>query len=207
MALGSNLVKLGSRLPAALAPKRDPRAAWKWALGVLAVANVAAFFTLVRPPGGNLADLGVQLDGLRKGVVRQRDELKRAQDLVLRMRMARAEQDKFISDYFMDRQTASSTILTEIGKSAKEAQLSPREHSFTIEPVEGSDNISMMTISANYEGSYADLVRFVNLMDRSRRFLIIDSISAAPMQEKGRLAARFKMNTFVREMAREGAPQ
>lgn len=199
MALSSSLAKLGTRLPVAIGAKRDPRAAWKWVLGGLAIANVAAFFILVKPPGGSVSDLQIQLDALRKQVVQQGNELKRAQDLAAKMRTARGEQDKFIAGYFMDRQTASSTILTEIGRAAKEAQLSPKEHSFTIEPVDGSENIGMMTISANYEGTYGDLVRFVNLMDRSKRFLIIDSISAAPMQEKGRLAARFKMNTFVRE--------
>ncbi len=200
MVLSSSLAKLGSRLPAALGARKDPRAVWKWVLGGLALANVVAFFTLVKPPGGSVVDLQAQIDTLRKQVVQQRNELKRAQDLAARVGTARDQQDRFIGDYFMDRQTASSTILNEIGRSAKEAQLSPKEHSFSIEPVDGSESISMMTISANYEGSYGDLIRFVNLMDRSKRFLIIDSISAAPMQEKGRLAARFKVNTFVREV-------
>jgi len=68
--------------------------------------------------------------------------------------------------------------------------------------VEGTENLGMMTITANYEGTYADLVKFVNLIDRSKRFLIIDNIQAAPQQQGGKLVSRFKINAFVRETGR-----
>ncbi|MBM3735672.1 MAG: hypothetical protein FJW39_07780 [Acidobacteria bacterium] len=201
MPLSSSLVKIRGALPAA-GQKRDPRAMWKVVLGVLLVANIAAFFLLVRPPGGSLADLDAQLQSLRRQAVDQRQAVGKSKALLAKMEAARAEQVQFMDASFMDRQTTSSTILTEIGQAAKEAGLSPKEHSFLIEAVDGSDTISMMTITANYEGSYGNLIRFVNLVDRSRRFLIMDSIQAAPLQERGKLAARFKINTFVREAAR-----
>ncbi len=211
MALSSSLVKAAGKLrpSAAAGPKKDPRAVWKWVLGGLALANVAAFFLLVRPPGGSLTDLDTQLQALRKQAAGQQVEMRKTRDLVARIQTARSEQEKFLDTYFMDRRTTSSTILTEISRAAKEAGLKPKEHAFSIEPVDGSETIGMLTINANYEGSYGDLIRFVNLMDRSRRFLIIDTIQAAPMQEKGKLAARFKMATFVRESASivEGAGQ
>lgn len=187
------------RAPAGAA-KKDPRAAWKWVLGALAVANVAAFFLLVRPPGGTVSDLEDQLKSLRQQVAQQRLENNRAKLLVEKMGTATSEQEKFLQAYFMDRRTTSSTILAEIARAAREAGLKPKEHSFTFEGVDGSDTISMLTISASYEGEYGQLVRFVNEVDRSKRFLIIDSIQAAPMQEKNRLTARFKINTFVRDV-------
>ena len=181
--------------------KSDPRAPWKWALAALVVANLAAFFLLVKPFGGSASDLEEQLSGLRADVKREQAQLVRLRALVTKVEKARAEQEEFFKDYFMDRRTTASTILTEIGDNAKEAKLTVKEHSFQIEPVEGSETIGMMTITANYEGNYGDLVHFVNLIDQSDRFLIIDNIQATPLQAQGRLSSRFKINTFLREEA------
>lgn len=178
---------------------RDPRTRWKQALAALAVANLLVFFLLVRPIGGTATQLASQLEQARRQVRIRQAEVVNLRQLVAKMQKARAEQERFLNDYFMDRRSASSTILTELGEAATRAGLKPKEHSFVIDEVEGSDRLSMMTITANYEGSYGDLVRFVNLIDRSRRFLIIDNIQAAPQQQAGSLAARFKINTFVRE--------
>lgn len=168
---------------------------------LLALANVAVFFILVRPIGGTTEDLSEQLEQSRRQVRIRQTEVVRTRALVAQMEKLRAEQNGFVNNYFMDRRTASSTILTEIGAAASKAGLKPKEHSFVIDPVEGSDSLSMMTITANYEGSYGNLVDFVNQVDRSKRFLIIDNIQAAPQQQAGSLAARFRINTFVREAA------
>jgi type IV pilus assembly protein PilO len=42
-------------------------------------------------------------------------------------------------------------------------------------------------------------VHFVNRLDRSSRFLILDSLAAAPQQQGGILMITFKLNAFVRE--------
>jgi type IV pilus assembly protein PilO len=190
----------------AAAPRRDPRAPWEWALGALALANVLAFFLIYRPFGGSIEELETQLQDLRSRVRAEQGQLKLIRARSEKVEGARGEHEGFMREYFMDRRTTSSTILAEIDGAAKKAGLKARDHTFVIEPVEGSDDVSMMTINANYEGSYADLVQFVNLMDRSRRFLIIDSLQAAPLQQAGVLAARFRMNTFLQESRTGPAP-
>jgi hypothetical protein len=182
--------------------KADRFQVWKVVLGILAVANLAAFFLLVKPVGGSASDLEAQLGNLQLQIKRQQLSLRTSRDLVAKMEGARGEHDKFMQTYFMDRRTMSSTILSEIKDSAASAGLVAKEHSFGFEPVEGTENLGMMTITANYEGTYADLVKFVNLIDRSKRFLIIENIQAAPQQQGGKLVSRFKINAFVRETAR-----
>ncbi|MEZ5402882.1 MAG: hypothetical protein R2729_24610 [Bryobacteraceae bacterium] len=208
MRLGSKKKGQAGGAPAAAlpAPRRDPRAPWMWALGALAILNAAAFVFLYRPFGGSVADLEASLQSLRASTRAEQTQLHQARDLATKVDSARSEQNGFVRDYFMDRRTTSSTILAEIDTSAKKAGLKPREHTFVIEPVEGSDDLSMMTINANYEGSYADLIEFVNLVDRSRRFLIIDSLQAAPLQQAGTLSARFRMNTFIQDARSVPAP-
>jgi len=177
---------------------RDPRGVVKAVLGVLAGLNLVAAYFYFFPPGGSAAELDAALAQTRAQIQRGRASLEITKTNLKKVQSARQEQEKFVAGYFLNRRTASSTILSEIGGLAKKAGLTPREHSFTIDPVEGSDEFSMMTITGNYEGNYADLVEFVNAIDRSPRFLIIDSLTAQP-QQSGGLQARFKMNAFLRE--------
>ena len=79
-----------------------------------------------------------------------------------------------------------------------------------LDPIEGSDDLSMMTISINFEGSFAQLVKFVNLLDRSPRFLIIESMQVSP-QPKGDVlnanpqTARLRQRRFARSAMKTGA--
>ena len=60
----------------------------------------------------------------------------------------------------------------------------------------------MMQISANFEGMYPDLIHFINLLDKSDRLLIIESLNATPQQSGGRLNVMLKLDTFVRRTVR-----
>ena len=191
---------------AAPTTRPDPLRWWKIALGVLAVANVAAFFLLVKPVGGSAADLDARLADLQMQVKRQQLSLRTAREMTKKLDGARAEHEQFMATHFMDRRTMSSTILSEIKNSAATAGLVAKEHSFAFEAIEGADNLGLMTITANYEGDYAQLVKFVNLIDRSKLFLIIDNMQAAPQQQGGKLTARFKINAFVRDSPRNVTP-
>ena len=60
-----------------------------------------------------------------------------------------------------------------------------------------------MSISAAYEGNYTSLLKFVNLLDKSPRFLIIEGLTAAPQQSNAAdlLNVVIKLDTFVREQS------
>jgi hypothetical protein len=58
----------------------------------------------------------------------------------------------------------------------------------------------MLTITSNYRGQYDKLVKFLNQLDRSERFLIIESLGATPRAESNDLQFTLKIDTFVREL-------
>jgi hypothetical protein len=168
-------------------------------LGILLFANLLAAFAIFQPLGGSAEELDQQLGEIGNQLQREQQQLQRMRALVNKIEQARASGDSFLETYFMGRRTTSSTIGSELLKAAKDAGIKPKEHSFTFDPIEGSDTLSMMTIVGNYEGTYGDLLQFVNRLDKSARFLIIDTMSAAPLQGTGNLAISIKLNTFVRE--------
>lgn len=178
---------------------KDPRFVARAVIGVLLAANLIAAFAVFQPLGGSAEELDAEVTRLQTQLQQRQASLQSLRALVSKIEQARASGDEFLSRYFMDRRTLSSTIVGELATAAKEAGIRPKEHAFGFDPIEGSDTLSMVTITANYEGTYGDLLEFVNRLDKSPRFLILDTLTAAPQQGGTDLNVNIKLNTFVRE--------
>jgi hypothetical protein len=180
---------------------KDPRVLVRAGLAVLVLANVAAALMAFKPWGGSAEDLAREQEGLQSQLTSMHTRLDKTKALVAKAERARTEGDGFLAEYTTNRRTTFSTIFAELDHVAKEAGIEPRPVSYELDPVEGSDTLSQMNISAAYEGSYASLTKFVNLLDRSPRFLIIESLMAAPQQSNAGdlLSVSIKLDTFVRE--------
>lgn len=172
---------------------------WQIALLVFAVADIAAGWILLYPPGGSATELEQQLAALQAQTAAKRTLLTSTRQHVAAVEQGRNEGEQFLNQYFLARRTAYSTLLSELVAAADEAKIKPKEHAYSTEPIEGSDNLSMMSISANYEGTYANLMQFVHEIDRSPRLLIIEGLNAAPQATGGTLNISMKIDTFVRE--------
>jgi hypothetical protein len=172
---------------------------WRIALGVLLLATIGAAWIVMYPPGGSADELQQQLAALETQVAAKRTLLASTRQHVAAVEQGRTEGDKFLNEYFLARRTAYSTLLSELVDAADRAKIKPKEHAYATEPIEGSDSLSMMSISANYEGTYANLMRFVHELDRSPRLLIIEALNAAPEQSGGTLNISMKIDTFVRD--------
>jgi type IV pilus assembly protein PilO len=112
--------------------------------------------------------------------------------------VGRVEGDQFLDEYFLQTRSAYSALISELLAASAQANIQSKEHAYVTEPIEGSDSLSMMTITGNYEGTYADLMHFVNAIDRSQRLVVIESLNAAPQQGSPRLAFNMKLHAFVR---------
>ncbi len=177
---------------------KDPRLTARIVLGLLVAANLLAAGAVLRPWGGSPADLQRELAQLRRESQQREVAVKHLRTLFATVEKTRTDADHFVEKYFLDRQVAYSTVLAELDGLAAKSGVKAKDHSLSEEPIEGSDTLSMMNITGNYEGSYADLVEFVNAIDRSPRFLTIDRLQAAPVQSQGALNINLRINVFVR---------
>ncbi len=180
-------------------PPRTPTAVAQLELAIMLMADLVAAYFVWRPPGGSPAQLEQEIAELQAQLAQRRALLARTQVNVKKVELGRSEGDAFIQTYFLNERTAYSTILSELQAAEKEAKIKPKDHSFSAaEPIEGSDNLSMLTITANCEGAYANLIDLINRIDRSPRLLIIESLNATPQQGGAALAINLRLNAFVR---------
>lgn len=178
---------------------KEPRVLVRIALGLLLIANlVAAGYAF------NLFAPSPQV--LRERLLSAQSQLQVAQAKLTRSRMlaasitkGKSEGDTFLATYFTTRRSTFSTILTEIRETAASAGMKTEEGTIALDPIKGTGDLSMMTLSINFEGSFAQLVKFVNLIDRSPRFIIIESMQAAPQPKGDVVNANLKLHVFVKD--------
>jgi len=177
----------------------NPRSVIRLVLGLLAAANLVAGYFVLRPLGGSPQELRQQVVDMRTQIRQQQNVLERTRLLAGKIELGRGEGDKFMTRFFLPRRTAYSTVMAELTDLATQAKITPKESANAIEPIDGSDVLEMMQITANYEATYGDLVRFVNMIDKSGRLLVMESPNATPQQGGGKLNVMIKLDTFVVE--------
>lgn len=179
---------------------QDPRVVMRAIIGVLLAANLATAVIAFKPFGGSAEDLRRQQAALSSQLGEAQTQLANSKQLVEKIQKARSEEDKFVNGYFTDTRTTGAQILTELTKTAKDAGIKPGTWTFSLEQLEGSDTLQELSTSMGFEGSYANFTKFINLLDKSPNFIIIENMQAAAPQQQGgqALNVTLKIDTFVR---------
>jgi len=186
---------------------RDPRIVVRGVLGVLLLANLVAAMVAFKPFGGGVDDLRRDRNILRNQVAQLQLQAAKSRKLVEKISTARSQGDQFLAKYFTERRVLTSTIQGELVQIAKEAGIIYQPTTWSQEAIEGSDTLEMWTINAGCQGTYAQLAKFVNMVDKSPHFLIIESMVAAPQQTGQILNVTIKVDTFVKEQGLGGSPE
>src|ERR1035437_1629209 len=186
---------------------KDPRVAVRAVLGVLLLANLVTAVIAFKPFGGGADDLRRDRNILRQQLAQLKIQVAKNRKLVEKIDTARTQGDQFLAKYFTQRRVVTSTIQGELVQIAKEAGVTYQPTTWNIEAIEGSDTLAMMTINAGCQGTYAALSKFVNLVDKSPRFLIIESMVAMPQQTGQIINVTVKVDTFLKEQGLGSSPE
>jgi type IV pilus assembly protein PilO len=184
-----------------LTPKtlRDPRVVMRVVIGALLAANLVMAVIAFKPFGGSADDLHSQQSSLEMQLAKLKAGAVDSKQRVENVRIARTQGDQFLEKYFMDLRTTSSQIDEEMLKDAKDSGIRPLPASYEHDPIEGSDTLEMLTITQGLEGTYESLTKFINLLDKSKLLLIVDSMETTAPQQNGKLlSVQIKIRTFAR---------
>ena len=169
------------------------------AVGALVVLNLIAAWLVFNPPGGSADALEQDLARLQGQVKQAKGRMEETKQHAAAVQKGRGDADEFLGKYFIGRRSAPTILLTELNQIAQKAGIKDRGNNFSIDLIEGSEVLGMMTITANFEGTYRNLLNFVREIDRSPSLLIIESLNAAPQQGSNNLMVAIKMEAFIRE--------
>ena len=186
---------------------KDPRIVMRVVIGVLLVANVAMAVVAFKPFGGSADDLRQDERRLSEQLRQLKLNLEATRQHVAKIDIARTQGDEFLVKYIMDRRNAAAIMVDEMNRASTEAGVRPGPGTYSEEQVEGSDSLQWLAYTAAFDGTYANLAKLVNVLDKSGRFLIIDTMNLnAPQQQNAQQQAQgqivsvtMKLLTLVRE--------
>lgn len=191
---------------------KDPRVLMRALIGVLLAANLAMAVVAFKPFGGSADDLRREQQTLSAQLRALQLKLEASKSLVAKVEIARTEGDEFLSRYVIPARSMAETMLSEMYKAATDAGIRALPSVTSNDPIEGSDTLEMVTITQGFEGTYAALTKLVNLLEKSPRFLILDSmqLNATQAQQNAVQAGpqvinvTLKVLTFARDESGAG---
>lgn len=169
-------------------------------LGLILLFDFAFYFFAVRPLSTREREKRLFVSTLSKQVESKSKQIEKLRKVVANVEEAREQGDKLIKEITMIRRTAFSALVMELDTAAQRSGVEAHERAYDIQPIKGTERYGMVTISANFRGRYANLVKLLNRLDRSENFLIIESLAAASRANSEELHIKMKINTFVREL-------
>ncbi len=171
----------------------------KIGLAALTLFDLVFYLFAIGPLSESEREKRLLVENLRRQASEQAGRVEKLAAIVNKVETARTQGDELMEEIMLPRRTAFSAIVSEIDQASREAKVELRERGFNVEAIEGSSTLSMMTVTTGLEGSYDNLVKFLNLLDKSSKFLIIESLGAAPQQTGNLLSITIKLDAFVRE--------
>jgi hypothetical protein len=187
--------------PSSLTTISGPRLWLLVAVGALALLNLIALFFVVAPPGGTRRELRAQSDDLRHQIASASVSATRVERVAAKVQSGGTEAIDFAGTYFLPKRKAYDAVLSEGQRMARQSGVQAREAVFNEEPVEGSDDLSVMNVTANFEGTYDTLMQFLFQVDRSPMLLMLDTLQAAPQQHGAQVNASIRFQAIVRDDA------
>ena len=192
----------GRALPfaALFAALKDPQIIVRVMLGLLLAANIVAAGFAFHFFDDSPQKISSDVLSTRQQVVAQMTKLNTTRLHASKVARGREEGAKFIATYMTHRRSAYSNILSEIDSMAAACAMKSKDEVINFDAIEGTDALDMMTITASFETNYPGLLKFLNMVDRSQRFFIIQSLSAVPQaNQNGMIQITIQMNAFVKE--------
>lgn len=166
---------------------------------VLLVMNAVALYFYFYPPGGSQRDLASQDEQIKNQIAALNMQGSRIKLMATRVESGSSQISDFEKSYFLPKRIAYGSVIEEIQRMAKASGLQERDAGFSEEPIEGTADLVLLNIKANYEGTYPNLMRFLYETDKSPMLLMLDSLTAAPEQKNGQISTDIRFQVVIQD--------
>lgn len=150
---------------------------------ILGLLNVAAIYLYLAPPGGSRHQLLESEAEISNSTKAHRLGAQRLKTISEKVQLGGEQTQQFAAQYFLPGRTAFATVVSEMLRMSTAAGFHELDSRYSPEPIEGSDDLTLLTINGAYRGTYADLMNFLNQVDHSDQLIILDQLTATPQQQ------------------------
>lgn len=172
---------------------RETRRKVKIALAIMGAVDVVALIVYFSPLVSSELSRRTHLDELWRELQQKTREVQPLRGLDKKIPLAQKQIDQF----YKDRLPAQDSVISEaVGKLAAENGVRIGSIKYSVkdpEPV----GVRLVEVEANMSGDYLQLVRFINALERSQLFFLVDSVSLGG-EQGGVVRLEVKMETYLK---------
>jgi len=166
------------------------------ALGLLLLVDVALVVFLWNGSRQGPDALRAERNRLALQAKLLKADLKRGESIRESLPQVGVDCDTFYHNSFLDEKTGYSQIESDLGSIAQKASVKTPELTFQQKAIEGR-GVTEISIKTDVEADYPSLVRFINGLERSKNFYLVDDLRLASATTGG-IRLEIEMHTYFR---------
>jgi Tfp pilus assembly protein PilO len=153
-------------------------------LGAIAVINVLFFLILHRPARNDYFALQESIELMHRDIKAREHSVDRLEKLGAQLETYGQDRQKMYTSHFLQRDTGFARILPELETIAQRIGVRKSRVDYTISS-ESQYGLYSVKIQIPVEGSYSSIVKFIQELESSEIFFIIESISLRAASQTG----------------------
>jgi Tfp pilus assembly protein PilO len=154
------------------------------ALSALAVLNFAFWLLFTRPGIRESERLEVGTDPQRRELIARRTEVEKQEKFLTQLEKAEADLKRLRSDLLATRETRMISAQFEVAELCERFGIDWETVSIDNELLVGEE-LDRMAMTVPLEGGYANLRRFLQAVESSEQFLVVEQVGLAESNEGG----------------------
>lgn len=160
-------------------------------IAFLALLDVAALLFLLTPLGSSPKARQAEYETVRRELQSKMREAAPLRGLDKKLVLAQEQ----IATFFRERfPSGYSQISAELGKLAAESGVRISQGSYETFPAE-LPGLERVRVEAALDGEYVEIVKFVNALERSRMFFIVESVTLG-QEQGGRVRLQLRLESY-----------
>lgn len=160
--------------------------------------NLAIWGFLVLPKQDRIAALQKNYADLRTQSAADQKEIKELQARLKHLQQAQQDLKTIYSTMLIRRREGVTTIRLELESLANNLQVKRRDFTYDYKDLEGY-GLQQFMLSVPVEGNYRNIRRFINSIERSEHFLILDRVDLSSEKKEDILNLDFSLSTYLVE--------
>jgi Tfp pilus assembly protein PilO len=148
----------------------------------LILVNLPIYFFFVRPEIEADAGEQARIQHMRQQLARRATTLNALKEIERKLKDSHEKHKKFEADFLLPADKGASKLLEELDDICAEAGLLRNRVSYHLDP-EPTFGMQRLGITLPIEGSYANIRDFLNILERTSKFVIVDSMALISERE------------------------
>jgi len=169
----------------------------RWAVLAVLAADAGLLFWNWQMRGAAPQSQAAQRDHLRNQHEALGKDVHHAADIRARMPGVEKECDRFLDEQLLPSTGAYSALAEDLNRIARESGLQARGISYRQDEL-ADRRVMEVEVSASVEGNYQSLVKFINLLERSQQFYLLENLALVEASSGSGIRLNLQLKTYFR---------